>query len=288
MSTIRNGRFARELDERGFCVVPHLVPVNLINCLKQDLASDLAATPFCEGNFYGYRTKRVGGLPRRTRRVAELILEPFILELANSALLGACDRIQLNVAQLIEIHPGEVQQFPHRDDDMWPVEKNGTEYLLNVIWPLDRFTTENGATRLYPGSHRRTVAHLDDLGDPEVAECDPGSALCFLGSTIHGAGANSSPYVRRAIVIGYSLGWLRPHENPSLAYPPNVAKHFPPALAELAGYVQHRPNLGNYEGRCPSYLLTGSPDPNVAAIDALRPDQSDMVSAFARSQRTIQ
>ena len=64
-----------------------------------------------------------------------------------------------------------------------------------------------------------------------------------------------SRHVRRAIVIGYSLGWLKPYENLWLSYHPHIAKSFPAELAELAGYVQHRPNLGNFEGQCPSILL---------------------------------
>ncbi len=277
-------RWHRQLDSDGYCIIPELVGSKTIEGLSVGLDPALSKTDFCVGEFYGYRTKRVGGLPKRSAFAYDLILNDLILGLATAVLGPACDRIQLNVAQLIEIHPGEIGQFPHRDDDMWPIKKSGTEFLLNVIWPLDNFTPQNGATRIYPGSHRMEMESIDELGEPVIAECNPGSAICFLGSTIHGAGANRSVKSRRAIVIGYSLGWLRPHENPSLAYPPEVAKKFPAALAELVGYVQHRPNLGNYEGQCPSILLgragLGS------ATDALRPDQAQAVQEFARQQHT--
>lgn len=42
---------------------------------------------------------------------------------------------------------------------------------------------------------------------------EPGWALMFLGSTLHGAGANRSGEIRRAVVIGYSLGWLKSYEK---------------------------------------------------------------------------
>ena len=32
----------------------------------------------------------------------------------------------------------------------------------------------------------------------------------LLGSTLHGAGANVTGAVRRGLVVGYSLGWLKP------------------------------------------------------------------------------
>lgn len=279
------GPWSARLRDNGYCIIPGLVSGHTVEGLKRDLAPAVAETPFCYGDFYGYRTKRLGRLPARSAFAEDLILEPLVLALANEFLGPYCDRIQLNVAQLIEIHPGEIAQFPHRDDDMWPIAKDGAEFLLNVIWPLDTFTEENGATLIYPGSHRRSAASPDEPGTPLVSECDPGSAICFLGSTLHGAGANRSNEVRRAIVVGYSLGWLKPHENPWLAYPPDIAGRFPRGLVELAGYVQHRPNLGNYEGQCPSLLLEGNGAIHHGATDALRPEQAAAVAAFANGQR---
>src|SRR3546814_4276017 len=65
------------------------------------------------------------------------------------------------------IHPGALAQYPHRDQDMWQGPKGEVEYLLNVIWPLSPFTAENGATRLWPHSHRpdadRSEEHTSEL-----------------------------------------------------------------------------------------------------------------------------
>ncbi len=54
-----------------------------------------------------------------------------------------------------------------------------------------------------------------------------------------------------------------------------------PELAALVGYAQHRPNLGNYEGQCPSLLLGDSVPAHIGAVDALRPDQQAMLESFA-------
>ncbi|HET6523522.1 phytanoyl-CoA dioxygenase family protein [Sphingopyxis sp.] len=273
-----------ELNARGYCILEDLIPAKLIAELDADLDPLFAATPFGEGHFYGYRTKRFGGLLKRSRHVEALALEPQILAIVDAVLGDSCDRIQLNVAQAIEIHPGEKRQFPHRDHDMWAGAKGAHEYLVNIIWPLTRFTADNGATHLYPYSHGPEGMAKDDPGEPVVAECSPGSAICFLGSTAHGAGANITSRVRRGVVIGYSLGWLKPYENNWLAYPPEIARRFSPELAALAGYVQHRPNLGNYEGQCPSILLGETVPEHLAAIDALRPDQAAMLAEFAEQE----
>lgn len=266
------------LRHEGYCIIPDALPSGAIAALERDLDPVFAATPFCRGRFYGERTKRFGRLLKRSPHAAALVLNPVILSLVEEVLGAACDRFQLNVAQAIEIHPGEVGQFPHRDHDMWQGEKGAHEYLVNVIWPLTPFTRINGATRIYPGSHGPKGMAREELGDPIFAECDPGSAICFLGSTAHGAGANQSSGVRRGVVIGYSLGWLKPYENQWLAYPPEIARTFAPELAALVGYVQHRPNLGNYEGQCPSILLGEAVPEHIGAIDALRPDQEALIA----------
>jgi ectoine hydroxylase-related dioxygenase (phytanoyl-CoA dioxygenase family) len=168
---------------------------------------------------------------------------------------------------------------------MWQGPTGTVEYLLNVMWPLTPFTADNGATLIWPESHgsaapddRRPLPHI-------VAACDPGDAIVFLGSTLHGAGANRTPLPRRGLIVSYCLGWLKPYENQWLAYPPAIARGFAPDLAALVGYRQHRPNLGNFEGQCPSVLLRDDGVGALGAVVALRPDQALMLGAFVAAQR---
>lgn len=276
-------QLAAMMLDQGYCIVPDLLPRAMIEAFNADLDPVFRATPFGQGRFYGYRTKRFGGLLKRSRLAEYLALEPTILGMAQRILGSACDRIQLNVAQAIEIHPGEVRQFPHRDHDMWNGAKGAHEYLVNIIWPLTEFTADNGATQIYPESHGPAGMAKEDVGQPVVATCEPGAAICFLGSTAHGAGANVTQQVRRGVVIGYSLGWLKPYENLWLSYPPEIARRFSSELAALAGYAQHRPNLGNYEGQCPSILLGDDVPDHIGAVDALRPDQEAMLAEFSEA-----
>ncbi len=270
-----------QLLRDGYCIIPDLIPASTIAALHADLEPIFAATPLCQGHFYGNRTKRFGSLLKRSHHAETLALEPTILRMANAVLGSGCERLQLNVMQAIEIHPGEARQFPHRDHDMWHCAKGDQEFLLNIIWPLTPFTADNGATLIYPRSHGVEGMAKADPGDAVPAVCNPGSAICFLGSTAHGAGANLTRNVRRGIVVGYCLGWLKPYENQWLAYPPTVAKRFSPELAALVGYAQHRPNLGNVEGNCPSLLLADDVPEAIGAVDALRPDQQAMLADFA-------
>jgi ectoine hydroxylase-related dioxygenase (phytanoyl-CoA dioxygenase family) len=269
----------------GYVILRGAADPLLVAEIEADFADRFEATPFCEGGFYGESTKRFGRLLIRSSHVADLVMNPAILALTEAALGPWCDRLQLNLAQAIELHPGALPQFPHRDQDMWAGEIGRMEYLVNVMWPLTPFTRENGATLIWPGSHGAEALAPEAKCDPVVAEANPGDAIVFLGSTLHGAGGNKSNGVRRGIIVSYCLGWLKPYENQWLAYPPEIAKDFPTELAALAGYAQHRPNLGNFEGQCPSILFDGYPAYPLAAIDALRPDQSALLAEHVAWQR---
>jgi ectoine hydroxylase-related dioxygenase (phytanoyl-CoA dioxygenase family) len=279
-------RWHIELMYQGYCIVPDLLPPATIEALHEDLQDRLDRTPYCDGDFYGRRTKRFGSLLKRSPHAEALVAHPAIIDIANRVLGPFCDRIQLNLTQCVELHPGAEEQPPHRDQDMWGGPKGEMEYLLNVIWPLSPFTSENGATVLWPHSHRRQEEKLLDRAQAITADMPPGSALLFLGSTLHAGGANRSPAPRTGLIISYSLGWLKPFENQWLVYPPPVARQFSRELAELVGYAIHRPNLGNYEGQSPAVLLDGPTPEFLPAVDALLPEHEALIAQL-KEQRTL-
>lgn len=277
--------WTERLRADGYCIIPDAMPPADIAALAADLAPDFEETALSVGPFYGDTTKRFHSLLRRSPFAAAFVAHPLILEVTRAILGPFCDRIQLNLTQAIEILPGGETQPPHRDQDMWPIRPPGVEYLVNVMWPFTPYTAANGATIVWPGSHQRQdeIAMAED--GAIAAEMEPGSVLMFLGSTLHAGGANRTVASRRGMVISYSLGWLKPYELPWLSYPPEIARNFSPEVADLAGYRAHRPNLGTYEGRCPSRLLRPSAGPERSgAIDALRPEQEQLIGAYRAGQ----
>lgn len=259
------------LERDGYLILRDLVSAHELNTLRDELEPRLAETPRCEGDFYGWKTTRVGGLLSKAPMVQRLALDPRILAIAESVLSPHCDCFQLNLTQATRVHPGERAQAPHRDEEMWPADKQGAEWLINVMWALGDFTDENGATRIWPGSHRTELDRNVDPKNSIAAEMNAGSALVFLGSLTHGAGANRSDAPRTGIIVSYCLGWLKTYENNFLAYPREVARCFPERLQRLIGYQMHRPNLGGWEGQDPIRYLDDirTPAPHV---DALTPE----------------
>jgi hypothetical protein len=273
-------RWVEALSADGYCIIPDAAPPAAVAALAADMNPEFERTPHATGPFYGEWTKRFHGLLRRSLHMDGFVRNELVLGIVENILGPACDSIQLNLTQAIEVLPGGLVQPPHRDQDMWPVRTSGVEYLVNVMWPFTPYTAANGATRVWPGSHLRQDEILIDPAEAIAAEMEPGAALLFLGSTLHGGGANRTMASRRGMIVSYSLGWLKPYELPWLAYPPEVARTFPAPLAELAGYRAHRPNLGTFEGRCPSALLGGPPTSALGAVDALRPDQEALIEEF--------
>lgn len=273
----------KPLTEHGFCVAKDILPAEYVEATSAELDAHFAKTPRSIGPFYGNTTRRFHGLLKRSNKIARFVTEPVILGLVNRILNPHCDLVQLNLTQAIEIEPGGDAQPPHRDQDMWPLHVPGVEYMVNVMWPFTPYTADNGGTLIWPGSHKRQDQIILPDDEAIAVQLEPGDALLFLGSTLHAGGANRTARSRRGMIISYSLGWLKPYELPWLAYPPEIAKSFGSKLAALAGYRTHRPNLGTYEGRCPSLLLQDDAG-LFGAIDVLRPEQEELIAAYRRGE----
>jgi hypothetical protein len=281
-------RHVRRLLEDGYLIIENAMHPATLRRLTQEMAPHFAAAPFGDGPFFGQETKRIGRVLARSAAAGELVLDEVVLRIVEEVLSPYCSNIQLNLTQGIEIHPGAPAQGPHRDGDMWPVPRGSIECMINVMWAIDDFTARNGATRVWPQSN---CDHLDQDFLPEEmaisAAMPAGSACVFLGTTMHSGGANLSSAPRRGLVVSYCLGWLKPTENQWLSYPPQVARKFPPELAELIGYRLHRPGLGAYDGNCPSLLLRDLHDGFVPWIDTLLPEQTTLAQQYREMQLAI-
>ncbi len=277
--------WTERLLEDGYAIVPGAADPATMRRIDEDFGDAWRRTPFSKGNFFGTRTIRFGRLLLRSPLMAGLAQHELIRGIAERILRPWCESIQLNLTQAIAVHPGAPEQLPHRDQDMWDGPKGEVEYMVNVIWPLTRFTGDNGATLLWRASNRREKnAYLADT-EKVAAEMPVGSALIFLGSTLHGQGANLSREVRKAAVVGYSLSWLKAYENQYLAYPPAVARRFSPDLADLVGYRQIPPNLNNFEAQSPAILLQDEVPAFPGAVDAFRPEQVEAIDHYHRHGR---
>ena len=82
-----------------------------------------------------------------------------------------------------------------------------------------------------------------------------GSAVFFLGTLWHCAGANQTDTTRWAATTQYCEPWARQQENYSLAISRERAKLCSDQIQSLLGYSMQFPFIGFVDGRNPKRLL---------------------------------
>lgn len=192
--------------------------------------------------FMGAQTRHITGIAAKSRVFAEEVLvHPALLAVCDEILLPSCANYQLNVAHVLDRGPGSEPQLLHRDELVWiHMPQPHPELQVASIIALEDFTAENGATRIVPGSHRWARDREATESEIAVAEMPAGSAIVYLGSTIHGGGPNSTESTRRrGMHMSFNLGWLRTEENNYLSVPPEVARTLPEKAQALLGYAAH-------------------------------------------------
>lgn len=202
--------------------------------------------------FFGKRVRHVTGLAGKSPVFAnDIMCHPLYLGLADQILLPNCADYVLNLGHLMDRGSGAEAQMMHRDQDVWVhMPKPHPELQLASILALVDFNEANGATFVIPGSHRWPPERQGREEEKQFAEMPAGSAIIYLGSTIHGGGTNVTDDWRRGVHLSYSLGWLRTEENNVLAVRPGVAAQLSPRAQQLLGYGVHDAidDMGGYLG----------------------------------------
>ncbi|MEA3018781.1 MAG: hypothetical protein QOI47_305 [Actinomycetota bacterium] len=236
------------LEGDGYVIVEHLVDPAPA---KAALAEILATTPQGRNEFEGFSTRRAYGLLAKTRALDELILHPLILDAAERVLGDHW----LSALVAIDIGPGESAQNPHHDDGIYPLPWPHQDVILNTMWAMDDFTRDNGATFVHPGSHKLAERVLPDGATPIYAEMPAGSVMLYLGTVIHGGGANVTDAPRLGLLVEFLASWLRQQEQHTLVVPAADAAGIPKRLTELMGYSIRPPFVGYVDGLHPQRLL---------------------------------
>jgi hypothetical protein len=150
-------------------------------------------------------------------------------------------RFKLSSLNARSANPHSAQSQPlHIDAGALPDEIG--YWVCNTVWLLDDFTTENGALRVVPGSHRSGERPQDVLADPEQTHPDEvlvtgraGDLVVMNSHLWHGGTANRTGGRRLALHAFYCRG-DKPQQQyqKALLRPETVAALSPAARAMLA------------------------------------------------------
>ena len=251
---------AAALLAHGVVIVERLVDDALCDRVAAELSPWIDTTPQGADDFSGRNTRRTGALLTRVPASIALIAHPLVLDVVERSLWPKKTTFQLHLSQSIAIGPQSPAQHLHRDHwcfDFFPFPRD-VDVEVSTIWALNDFSEVNGATRVVPDSHRTPDDRRYEPADTVPAEMPRGSVVLYLGSTVHGGGANRSDRTRVGINVDYVLGWLRQEENQYLSYSLDEVRAMPERVQRLLGYEPGAYALGYLDGgRSPMTLLTG-------------------------------
>lgn len=190
---------------------------------------DLGPAPFS-----GFVTRRWFDLLNDDPVWQRVAVHPWVLAVLP-AVLG--EGFLLSTMGTAVVGPGEKAQPLHVDDGVYAFPRPHPNLVCNTMWALTDFTTENGATRVVPGSN----GWADDPapnGEYETVQLEmPAGSIAFVvGSCYHGAGENRSGDDRYALTINYCNGSMRQQENLMLAVHPARMMTFAPELQDVLGF----------------------------------------------------
>jgi ectoine hydroxylase-related dioxygenase (phytanoyl-CoA dioxygenase family) len=238
------------LLSHGVVMVEGLLDPDLLARFNSDLDPLLDGADPARGRFindgvawfFGERTRHVTGIAAKSQVFAtEILNHPIYMAVCDAVLSPNCARYVLNLAHVLDRGPGSEQQLLHRDQDVWfHLPTPHPEIQLASLLALVDFTADNGATRVVPDSHRWEPDRLPEEEELIAAEMPAGSAVIYLGSTLHAGGANTTANEwRRGMHLSYCVGWLRTEENHYLASPLETVRSLPRSSQELLGFAAH-------------------------------------------------
>ena len=137
--------------------------------------------------------------------------EPFDLAWREPCLLRAVTALVRDEYRVARAHvrsplEGEGAQALHKD---YPHRPRYGHCIATAIVALDAFTVENGATRVVPGSHAKSMPgvprnHDTPYPGESIITMAAGSALVFSGHLLHSGTRNRSGVRRHAIQITFA------------------------------------------------------------------------------------
>jgi ectoine hydroxylase-related dioxygenase (phytanoyl-CoA dioxygenase family) len=269
--TSRLDQAKADLDEYGYCLVEGALAPDRVAAIRSRLEAQ-ADQEIADGSCWldtGGANQRVFQLLNKGDEFVDLVQDPTAIELMSHLLCTPAQRTHLGAMELGTefllssvianiAGPGGYAQGLHSDQLFMPEPWTFSE-VGNVMWMLDDFTEEVGATRVVSGSHRlgRNPTPEDGAAQSIAAEAPAGSAMVFDGRLWHGTGANVTEDRRRyGILAYYCRPYLRQQQNHFLTIRPDVLADATPLLRQLLGYVPYA-GQGSIDGLPEEYRERG-------------------------------
>jgi ectoine hydroxylase-related dioxygenase (phytanoyl-CoA dioxygenase family) len=164
-------------------------------------------------------------IPELLEIIDNTVSETAIMHLQNGFILSP----------VTEEQSATFQRSFHQD---FPRYLNGYVASINIIFAVDEFSKENGATLVVPGTHQKAVApNKEYLEENAIAlECRAGSMVVFDSTLWHAAGANTSRRDRLAINHQFTRSFIKQQIDYVRALGDEVVLSQKPRTQQLLGW----------------------------------------------------
>jgi len=194
----------RQLDEEGLLILEGFASPEVVEALRRRIAELFAELGEQAGSEFKQEpgTDRLANLANCGELFERAIAEPKLLACVRQV-LGAEFKLSSLNARSARPHSDWTQPL-HCDTGALPDEHGNS--VCNIIWMLDDFTNENGATRYVPGSHCAGKLPQDALADPAATHADEklvtgkaGTVVVMNAHLWHGGTSNRTGKPRLAL-----------------------------------------------------------------------------------------
>lgn len=218
-----------DLSKQGFCIVPNVLCKSKLNYYS-NLVNEIATFEKESSQaWHSHGNQRIFGLLSKDYHFLELISNSVAIEFADY-LLGK-HKLLSSITANIALPNNTLQQL-HADQGYLPPPWHYPA-TINVIWLLDDFTKENGATMVCPGTH---LADHNGINPSSIC-AKAGSIICLDGRVWHGSGKNmTKSHSRRAIFCYYCAPFIRQQENFTRHLSKELVSKLNNEQRELLGY----------------------------------------------------
>ncbi|MFT4926365.1 MAG: ectoine hydroxylase-related dioxygenase (phytanoyl-CoA dioxygenase family) [Phenylobacterium sp.] len=194
-----------DFDNKGITVVPDVINAREVQALRKELkdAIDNDAVNFPDAfdkgmvhncMFRGSAMAKLLDNPKMNQIVSKILGETFIIYAYQSSSLNPGNK---NYGSRVHV------------DSPRFIDSYSTN--VGVIFALDDFTLENGATYYLEGSHKSEQI-AEDEAFYETAQrgvCKAGDLIVFNGRLVHAAGFNNSDKERHSLTINCCRSFMR-------------------------------------------------------------------------------
>jgi ectoine hydroxylase-related dioxygenase (phytanoyl-CoA dioxygenase family) len=227
------------IDGPGFALIPNLIDAS-VAARARSRALEIAASP--SASEFGKRNDKIGqrhlrGLLAHGEIFERLVQHPALIEVTE-AMLG--DDMVLGAYSARILYPGATEMGVHIDYPYWAMRGPFTlrpPLMVQVIWMLQDFTEENGATLVAPRSQLRCARpNREDFAREAIKITGTaGDAIISHGLLWHDTSQNHSADPRVALLINYGLKVIRPLDSEIAKVPPHVLERATLKLRQLLG-----------------------------------------------------